>query len=138
MADIIDISSLRKQWEEKKAATDWKDFANVAYKALEDKCAELELANTKLKQLEATISLLPKKIAFAQITDEELICIEQLAGLRIKSRTRELSLEETKKLDILVKSLKLIREENPKDNISTSTSIEEDDLVSIAAGKTHS
>lgn len=43
------------------------------------------------------------------VSDEEVICVEQIRKLRENSATRELSTDETKKLDILHKNLKIAR-----------------------------
>lgn len=102
----------------------------------EELLKQLEIAEQKIKQLETTLSLFSKKNLIEKVTPEELICIEQIAMLKIRSSSRSLELEEVKKLDILIKSLKLVREENPKESITTTAPTEEDDLVAIAAGTT--
>lgn len=137
MSKVVDIAQLRKEFEEKTKAKDLKVFAESQYNLIEKLVKDLEIAQAKVKQLETTLSLLSKKNLIEKVTPEEMICIEQIAALKTKSATRDLTLEETKKLDILIKSLKIIREENPKDTYTPSSQVaEEDDLVAIAAGKT--
>lgn len=68
------------------------------------------------------------------ITKEELICIQQIKILHDRSIQRELSLEEVKKLDLLVKNLKLITESiTDKNSENKIRDVSEDLLVSIAA-----
>ena len=45
------------------------------------------------------------------VTPEEQICVKQLHTLNLHSNERELTLEEVKKFDFLVKNLKIIRKE---------------------------
>jgi hypothetical protein len=62
------------------------------------------------------------------VSDEEAICEIQLRKLQAKAQDRELTLEETKRLEILIKSLYLIREKaQPKSN---------DDLIKLPKGMT--
>lgn len=49
------------------------------------------------------------------LSDEENICLIQINKLQEKASSRDLTLEETKKLEILVKSLYLIREKSTQD-----------------------
>lgn len=136
MSNVIDIEKLRKEFQDKTKTKDIKAFAESQYKLIETLLKDLETVKEKNKQLEATISLFSKKNLIEKITSEEMICIEQIASLKIKSSSRDLTLEETKKLDILIKSLKLIREEKPKETNSPSSITGEDDLVAIATGNT--
>lgn len=68
------------------------------------------------------------------ITPEELICVEQINILQNRSAQRELSLEEVKKLDYLIKNLRLIKEQSTA-NLASATyrDVTEEDLVAIAS-----
>ena len=69
-----------------------------------------------------------------QLTPEELICIQQIRILQNRSDQRELSLEEVKKLDYLIKNLRLIKDESTQNLASTSyRDVTEEDLVAIAS-----
>jgi hypothetical protein len=72
-----------------------------------------------------------------EITSQELNCMEQIDLLRGKSASRELSLDEVKRLDLLIKNLRLIREESTEviNTASYSTDISEDTLVAIATNR---
>lgn len=97
---------------------------------------QLEAENTALKARIAEL-LTPNPVTKIEVTPEELICVEQIDILRSKSANRELSLDECKRLDLLVKNLRLIRNESI-DTINTtdySKVINEEDLVRIATGR---
>lgn len=70
------------------------------------------------------------------IPAEEIICLEQIEILGSKSALRELSLDEVKRLDLLVKNLKLIRDKTDDAiDIPNLEKIGEDNLVAIARGE---
>lgn len=70
-----------------------------------------ELAHAKsLVAQPTTQTLAPVKIA---VPFEQSICEIQIKKLQEKAQARELTLEETKRLEILIKSLYLVREKTP-------------------------
>ncbi|MDW8347318.1 MAG: hypothetical protein RML94_10205 [Bacteroidia bacterium] len=71
-----------------------------------------------------------------RISSEELICMEQIEQLKFASSKRELTLEEVKKLDLLVKNLRLIREQSTQVIDLTTEGVSEDELIRIASTKT--
>lgn len=88
---------------------------------------DLKKENERLKQQIVELSIAK------QISEEELICIRQISILHDRSQQRELSLEEIKKLDLLVKNLKLITGNvDDKKLIRDIGNIQEDVLVAIA------
>lgn len=97
----------------------------------------LEQENASLKQQVAHLESMLKhsKHLSIKVSPEEQICTEQIFLLKEKSSDRELSLEEVKRLDILVKNLKLIRGDDITIN-STAISLpsEEAELVALAKG----
>lgn len=95
----------------------------------------LERENTDLKkQVEELKHQLAQKV-LGHITPEELVCIEQIKILQNRSAQRELSLEEVKKLDLLIKNLRLIREQSTENvtNAQWREVFSEDALVAIAS-----
>lgn len=72
--------------------------------ALKEKVAHLETL------VQSTTDLKIKEVTAVTITPEQLICEIQIEKLREKSFERELTLEETKRLEILIKSLYMIKE----------------------------
>jgi predicted RNase H-like nuclease (RuvC/YqgF family) len=70
------------------------------------------------------------------ISDEEVICVEQIAKLRQESAKRHLSTDEVKKLDILHKNLKMARGEGSRvNNRSLAKKLSAEELTAVAKGK---
>ncbi len=110
MSNIIDINEIRKQFAEKLSSEEWKIFADMQRSMMEKYEQQLDFLTQKNKHLE---NLLLKNSGFAtEITPEETICVQQISRLETLSNERQLTLEEVKKLDLLVKNLKLVREES--------------------------
>lgn len=109
-----------------------KDLA-VAYDAdivasLESQIKKLKIDNEQLSRRVAELSTLKS------VSPEELICVEQIQILQNRSAQRELSLEEVKKLDYLIKNLRLIKDQSTE-NLATPKyrEVTEADLVAIAS-----
>lgn len=118
-----DIKSLSKR-----SKKDMEDFISSQDTTIFKLQSENEILKEKIIQLESFLSLQQ-----TAITNEELICIEQISLIKSKSSSRELSLDEVKRLDILIKNLRLIK------NQATDASDEKDyrnvkeaDLVTAA------
>lgn len=93
---------------------------------------QLEKENTQLKnriqQMESFLVMQEKAI-----TNEEIICTEQISLIKSTSTNRELSLDEVKRLDILIKNLRLIKNQST-DAIEEKDyrNVKEAQLVAIA------
>lgn len=107
MDDINSIEELRKQFLVEIKGKELKDFATRQQVMIEDLLQRNKILEAKLKSAQITKSSVLSNAT--QITPEERICIEQLELLSAKSSERELSLDECKRLDILVKNLRLIQ-----------------------------
>lgn len=79
---------------------------NSLRKEVERLAKEYERISMENVQLKATA---PKESGSFGVSDEETICVVQLAILKNYALARELTLEETKKTEIYVKTLKEIR-----------------------------
>lgn len=122
MSDIKDLASKTKK--DMQSMVD--DQSSVIFKLKQ----ENTFLTQRIGQLESLLSL--QRLA----TPEELICIEQINVLKLASGNRELSLDEVKRLDILVKNLRLIQEQNSKaTDHSDYRNVKEADLVAIARAK---
>lgn len=66
--------------------------------------------------------------------NEEFICIEQIKILKDRSRERELDINDVKKLDLLIKNLRLIRSQPTENTSSTVRDVSEVDLLAAARG----
>ena len=132
MDNVIDIATLKKEFEARIKSKDLQEFANSQHLLLERLLTENKALTSNIQHLETML----KSSIQTDLEDGEVICVEQLSILRGKSNTRELTLEETKKLDILVKSLKLLKEKSSVPAQYTDLSnTKEAELVAIAQGR---
>lgn len=91
---------------------------------------ENELLKKKIEELES----LARYSKAIPLSPEELICIEQIELLRQASLKRDLTLEEVKKLDLLVKNLRLIREQATQVLVDiTKENLNEQELLKLAS-----
>lgn len=135
MSDVVDLDSIRKDFELLAKEQDKEQFAiaqQMLINKLQQDIATLQLKNNQLEYLLKQNFSLSNKLS-----PEEMICMEQIDILRSASNNRELSLDEVKRLDLLVKNLRLIREQSTQviNSVDYNTVVE-DDLVAIARGET--
>ena len=109
------------------------DIKSISKKGKESSyVSELEQENAQLKkrieQMEAFI-----KGQSNSVSAEELICVEQISIIKQKSQNRELSLDEVKRLDLLIKNLRLIKDQSTQVvDHKDYRNVKEIDLVAIA------
>jgi hypothetical protein len=119
-----------------KEMNELQDYANKQYEvivSLKEQITNLEEENKYLQGLVGNTTIINP---VSLITDEELICLEQIKKLKDQSKNRELTLDEVKKLDLLHKNLKLIREKDIVDlPVNKKKSLSNERLLAIA-GKT--
>lgn len=131
MSNVINIEELKKEFEDKVKVKDLKSFAQKQQEVIENLMQENTLMREKLVHLELMLGHLSTKKH--KVTPEELICIEQIDVLKNRSSQRELNLEEVKRLDLLVKNLRLLRNESTEVIDATGYGVvQEEDLVAIA------
>jgi hypothetical protein len=80
--------------------------------SLEKEVEFLRKENAKLKALLAAQSVSSQKVERIEKSNEELLCESQIKRLKEYAFSRELTLEEVKKMDLLVKNLNLARGKN--------------------------
>jgi predicted nucleotidyltransferase component of viral defense system len=132
MSNVIDINELRKKAESISKPKDLKAFIEAQHELIGKLQRDLIFLQDKLKDAERLLLSAPK--TQLSVSPEEMICIEQIEMLRNRSYGRELSLDEVKRLDLLVKNLRLIREQSTQVlNTTAYEHIKEDELLSIAA-----
>lgn len=131
MSNILSLDDLKKQMQETLTSDEWKVFSGAQMQQLEVYSREIAILKQKNAQLEHLLK--QKSPSLVQdLTSEEIICIQQIDRLHNSSQTRELGLEEVKRLDLLVKNLKLIREESTiVVNNSHPERLKEAELVAI-------
>lgn len=93
-------------------------------KLLEDKINELTLENEKLKEKSSGL------ISILSI-DEELICRGQMSRLKKTSDERELTLEETRKLEIFYKILSSLLNQNKGETNKPEKKVDSAQLLSL-------
>ena len=130
MNEIINIQDLKKEFAEKTKVKDLKVFAESQQRLLERLMDENKQLQQKLDHVEQKLLSLDVAI---KLQPEEIICLQQIGLLKKRSESRELSLDEVKRLDLLIKNLRLIREQSTQ-VIDTKdyTEVKEDELVAIA------
>ena len=108
--DVIAIASIGKTFKNSK---ELQEYCDNQYKTLEaslERVKKLEDEVVHLKDLLTSASqLIQSAEKLSSVSNELLICESQLAFLYKTSAKRELTLEETKKLDLLVKNLRLLQ-----------------------------
>lgn len=105
MSKIITIPELAKDFKE---LTELKMYCEAQYKTIEflqQKLTKLEMENKHLKELVAGAVPIVPEAKPIQVSTEQAIAEMQLKRLETLSMERELTLEETKKYDLLVKNL---------------------------------
>lgn len=103
----------------------------------------------KIKKLEEEVSNLKKEIDkyrvllkdldpdadVSDISDEEIIIVQQISKLKAYSSQRELTNDEVKNLDLYVKNLRLIRGLNNRDkSAGKAKNLSKEELESIIKG----
>jgi len=132
MSNIISIEELRKEFLEKTKPKDVKEFVQRQQELLEKYMRENVELKKQLEHANEVIKHTGSGLLIGNDNAEELICVEQIQILKERSKTRELDINDVKKLDLLIKNLRLIRSQ-PTDNITTSSrDVSEDDLIAIA------
>lgn len=136
MSNIISIEELRKEFLAKSKPKDVKEFVEKQQELLENFMQENVNLKQQLSHANEIIKSMGAPLILGTENEEELICIQQIKILRERSNTRELDINDVKKLDLLIKNIRLIRSQ-PTDNINASyKDVSEEDLLAIAAGKT--
>lgn len=131
MSNLIDITELRKQMLEERSLEEWLIFAKQQASVIETYQQQLKTLHNKNHQLENLLMTKFTEPLITHLTPEEKICIEQINRLEEVSSQRALILDEVKRLDLLVKNLKLIREESTIIVNQKPDSLKEADLVAI-------
>jgi hypothetical protein len=136
MSNVISIEELRKEFLEKSKPADVKEFVHKQQELLEkyirmsqDLQKQLDHANEIIKTMGS-----PLLIGNNNSQDEEFICVEQIKILKERSQTRELDINDVKKLDLLIKNIRLIRSQPTENSSTTVRDVSETDLLIAARG----
>lgn len=98
------------------------------------------LINQLFKKIDELQDIDRSKVIKLNLTPEEQICELQIQSLLRTSQVRDLTLEETKKLDLLIKNKRLYSGQSTMNTDHTvlpsnTTSTNDDELLRIASGK---
>ena len=91
---------------------------------------QLDHANEIIKSMGSPLLLSGK-----DNNDEEFICVGQIKILKERSQTRELDINDVKKLDLLIKNIRLIRSQPTENSNTTVRDVSETDLLLAARGE---
>lgn len=135
MSNVLSIEELRKEFLAKSKPKEVKEFVEKQQELLEKFMKETDELKKQLAHANEIIKSLGSPLSLQKENDEEFICIEQIKILKDRSRTRELDINDVKKLDLLIKNLRLIRSQ-PTENLTTNyRDVSEEELLAIATGK---
>lgn len=120
---MSDNDSIDKMSEKFTSAEELKAYSDAQYKTILNQSKEISKLKAENNKLRDEVERLAKEVSVssAQLalnpatksqfdtSDEETICVVQLAMLKQISLSRELTSDETKRFEIFTKTLKLIR-----------------------------
>ena len=137
MSNIISIEELRKEFLEKSKPADVKEFVHKQQELLEK---YIQMSQSLQKQLDHANEIIksmrsPLLLSGKDNNDEEFICVEQIKILKERSQTRELDINDVKKLDLLIKNIRLIRSQPTENSNTTVRDVSETDLLLAARGE---
>lgn len=104
--EILDINKLLKE------SKDVQKFSAAQSDLITQLIDENKLLREKLTQMETAVKHTSDLSITDQPSPESIVCMEQIQRIREKSNTRELTLEEVKRLDLLIKNLRLTQEQS--------------------------
>lgn len=111
----------------------------VEIKTLKELLEAKEILIDKLfKKIDQLQNIDRSKLIKLHLTPEEEICELQIQSLLNTSRIRDLTLEETKKLDLLIKNKRLYNDqptENTTHKVLPSDELSDDKLMELASAK---
>lgn len=127
---LLSIDELRKQLlASVESETDLKTFVYKQQELLEKHMQENKELKEKLNHCEKLLKSTPTLL---QPNDEEFICVQQIQMIKERSLQRELDINDVKKLDLLIKNLRLIRSQPTDITDSVPRDVTPEDLIAIA------
>ena len=125
MSKVYSIEQLRREYLVQRTEKDPSEYM----------ARQQELIERLIKENEELKEQLIATPVITQDNSEELICLEQIKILKEHSAKRELDINEVKKLDLLIKNLKLLQATPTTLDVNNIRDVNEVDLVAIASGK---
>jgi hypothetical protein len=122
------INKISKDFEE---VSELKALCEKQYRELVSLLEKNKLLESEVEHLKTLLVSNDSFIIPAQnISLEEMICLEQIAILKKNSQVGELTLEESKKVDLYIKALRIIRNKDGAQQDSLS-GFKTDDLLKV-------
>ena len=137
MADkVTDITSLFKAFKNDREKQEFCESQFAISVSLQKQIQKLEEENKHLKHLLSSTTPLVGAVPII-LTPEEALIDGQIDILEERGRTHELSLEEVKKMDLLMKNKNILKQNNPKtiDIKPNKSGLNKKELLQIAASK---
>lgn len=139
MSNIFDIESLRKEFLAKQTTQDLQKFAEKQQLLLEEYIAKCKDLQDKISHLEEMLKHAPSALVIGSpsFQDEEALVVSQIKILQQRGISKELDINEVKKLDLLLKNLFQIRGvPKPKlEDIKDMRDVSPEKLLAIAKGE---
>lgn len=114
MGDIISISTLAGNFS---TELELQAYCDKQFQTIKKLTEENEKLNAEIEHLKFVISssteILPYEVVKIIVTKEQALLEEQISILQSRSIGKELTLEDTKKLDLLIKNLRIVKENQP-------------------------
>lgn len=133
----MDINELQESFQ---SLQEYSDKQFITINDLRRQIETLKSENESLKKmLEGSVADMHLQVSNLGmgISNEQLICETQVAILKTRAMTQELTMEEARKLEIYYKILSQIKEKN-KDAQDFSADISEADLIKLASASNES
>jgi hypothetical protein len=130
MSDIINISSLNKEF---KTTAENQQFIEAQLKTIKSLMNKNKLLEEEIVQLRQMLSV--PTVEKVIVTPEQALIEDQILIIQNRSYLQELSLEDVKKLDLLLKNKLLIKRADPKtvDGKSSYQKMSDTQLLEIAS-----
>ena len=133
MGDVISISTLAGEF---KSLKELQKYCNSQYETLQAAAKQIKQLQDEIEHLKGMLVTTTTLTSSVIVSPEQAIIDAQIVLLRERGMTRELTLEEVKRLDLLIKNKKIL-EEDPKtlkgESKSINTNLPAAELVRIAA-----
>lgn len=141
----MDNDTLDKMIEGLKTKAELEAYASAQHHTIVDLTRKLSLSDQKVKELEKlleqtvpVIASPPQEVKSSLLdSDEEAICKMQLRKLHDKSTKSELTLEETKRVEIYTKLLQSLRSKKKADD-GDAQAISTEELLKMVADEAKS
>ncbi len=131
MAKTLSITTLAKDFSN---IAELQQYCNSQYNTIQNLQIQIKDLQEQIEQYKTLTNLEPVKII---VSKEQALLEAQIDILQQRGLQKELTLEDTKKLDLLVKNLKIVKDSEPKtlEGKSTKIKVSSERLLDVASQK---